>query len=228
MFKYETHLHTSPVSRCAGSSVKESLEYYKSLGYDGVFLTNHFIDGSFGGDRTLPYEDQINFLFTDYESALEIGKEIGLKVFFGTEISYSGTDCLIYGLDKEWFLAHPEIMQMKRSEELTFLAENGALIIHAHPFREAKYIDHIRLFPRHVHGVEVINACRTEFENEMARLYAESYSLPVFAGSDNHRGPRQSALAGICTETPIESEADFIQKYRNGETTIFYENIDKE
>ena len=46
MYKYETHLHTSPVSKCAIASVRDSLEFYKSLGYDGVFITNHFIQGN--------------------------------------------------------------------------------------------------------------------------------------------------------------------------------------
>ena len=221
MFKYETHLHTAPVSKCARATVRESLEFYKNLGYDGVFLTNHFIDGNFSGDRSLPYADQIEFYFSDYESALEIGKELGIKVFFGAEISYAGTDFLVYGLDKKWFLAHPEIMKMRKSEELAFLMQNGALIIQAHPFREGSYIDHIRLFPRHVHGVEVINACRTELENEMPKLYAEKYSLRFFAGSDNHRAHLQTALAGICTEKPISSELDFIEKYLGGETKLF-------
>ena len=44
MYRYETHLHTFPVSRCAIASVEESLKYYKELGYDGVFITNHFPD----------------------------------------------------------------------------------------------------------------------------------------------------------------------------------------
>ena len=228
MFKYETHLHTSPVSKCARAGVRENLEFYKGLGYDGVFVTNHFIDGNIDLDRTLPYEDQIEFFFSDYESALEIGKELGIKVFLGAELAYKGTDFLVYGLDKAWFLSHPEIMSMKKSEELTFLAENGALIIQAHPFREAKYIDHVRLFPRHVHGIETVNANRTEFENKMAEIYAENYGLPVFAGSDNHKGASQTALAGIWTEAPIENELDFIQKYRSGEVKIFSENLSKE
>ena len=45
-FLYETHLHTLPVSRCGHYSVRENLEFYKSLGYEGVFITNHFIDGN--------------------------------------------------------------------------------------------------------------------------------------------------------------------------------------
>lgn len=44
MFRYETHLHTAPVSRCAAASAEESVSFYKSIGYDGVFITNHFVD----------------------------------------------------------------------------------------------------------------------------------------------------------------------------------------
>jgi hypothetical protein len=50
MYKYETHLHTSPVSKCARASVKDVLEFYKSLGYEGIFLTNHFLDGNINVD----------------------------------------------------------------------------------------------------------------------------------------------------------------------------------
>ena len=62
-YLYETHLHTAPVSRCARASVRESLEFYKELGYEGVFITNHFIDGNIGCDRNLPYEERIEFYF---------------------------------------------------------------------------------------------------------------------------------------------------------------------
>ena len=65
-------------------------------------------------NRGVIYEEKIKFYFSDYEEALELGKKIGLKVFLGVELSYKGTDFLIYGLDKEWFLAHPEILEMKR------------------------------------------------------------------------------------------------------------------
>lgn len=229
MFKYETHLHTSPVSRCAIASVREQLEFYKELGYDGVFITNHFIDGNINIPSTATYEEKIEFYFSDYEEGVRIGNDIGLKVFFGAELSFKGTDFLVYGLGKEWFLAHPEITEMKKSEELSFMAEAGALIIQAHPFREAGYIDHIRLFPRNVHGVEVINACRTEFENSMAKLYAESYGLIHFAGSDNHGGRGKDTLAGMCSKKPITNEKDFVKKVKNGKmkTFVFTPSLEK-
>ena len=222
MFKYEMHLHTSPVSACACASVRENLEFYKKIGYDGVFITNHFFDGNAGFDRTLPYEDKINIYFSDYEDGIKIGKELGIKVFCGVEMSYKGTDFLVYGLDKEWWLSHPEIADMKKSVQLPFLIENGALIFQAHPFREAKYIDHIRLFPC-VQGVEVINAGRTDHVNQMAELYAEHYGKLRIAGTDNHLGADVKMLAGVCTQKPIESVEDFIHAMTNGETELFHE-----
>ncbi len=222
MFKYETHLHTSPVSACARASVRETLEFYKSLSYDGVFITNHFIDGNISHDhRSLPYDEKINFYFSDYEEALLLSEEIGIKVFCGVEQSYKGSDFLVYGLDKQWFLSHPEITEMKKSDELAFLRENGAFIVHAHPYREAAYIDHIRLFPRCIDGVEVINANRTELENRMAKIYADNYGFYETAGSDNHSAKSQKMLAGVCSDEPIDSENDFIEFVKQGKFTLF-------
>ena len=221
MYKYETHLHTFPVSRCAKADVTENLTFYKSLGYDGVFITNHFLDGNINYDKTRPYAEQIEFYFSDYEKAIEVGKSLDIRVFCGVELSYGGTDFLVYGLDKAWFLAHPEIMDMKKSEELALMMDHGALIIQAHPYREARYIDHIRLYPGHVHGIEVVNANQTESANKMAAIYAQNYDLIEFAGSDNHRGPQQTVLAGICCESPICSIEDFISKVKSKQVQIF-------
>ena len=102
MYRYETHLHTHPVSKCARAGVRESLEFYKELGYDGVFITNHFLDGNINIDADVPYAERISFYFSDYEEALRLSNEIGIKVFCGVEMSYKGTVFLVYGLDKEW------------------------------------------------------------------------------------------------------------------------------
>ena len=226
MYKYETHMHTYPVSKCAKADVRDSLEFYARLGYDGVFITNHFLDGNINVDASLPYEERIRFYFSDHEAAAELAEQTGIKVFCGVEMSYKGTDFLVYGLDKAWYLEHPEIMDMKKSEELPYFMEQGALVIQAHPYREANYIDHIRLFPRCVHGVEIINANRTEFENKMAELYAKEYGLIPFAGSDNHVGSAQRHLAGMCSKTPLNSVQDFIDMVKNREMDVFTLEVD--
>ena len=221
MFKYETHLHTKPASLCASATAKEQLEHYKSLGYDGVFITNHFYDFNVNNDDE--YIEMLNRFYNDYELGVVIGNDIGIKVFSGVEITYCGTDFLIYGLNKEWFAAHNDIYNMDIKTKLELFRDNGALVIQAHPFREAGYIDHIRLFPRSVHGVEVFNACRNELENSMAKLYADKYGLIHFSGSDNHSGSKQNRYGGMQSNVPIVSVEDFIDKVYNGTLSIICE-----
>lgn len=221
MYKYETHLHTYPVSGCARATVEESLRFYKSLGYDGVFITNHFIDGKINIDKSLPYEDQINFYFSDYEKGLELSEEIGIKVFSGAELSYEGSHFLVYGLNKEWFLAHPEITTMPKSDELNLMIENGALVIQAHPFREGKKKKPLHLYPRCIHGVEIINTKSPKKENDFAKIYCNYYDLIEFAGSDNHSAEKHELLAGVCTNEPVLSVEDFIKMVKNRKAEIF-------
>ncbi len=232
MYKYETHCHTAPVSKCGKASAEDTVRFYKQLGYDGIFLTNHFLDGNINLEaRKLPYREQVGFYFSDYEEAVRIGSSVGLKVFPGVELSYGGTDFLVYGLEKEWYLEHPEILEMKKSEELPFMMEAGAFIIQAHPYREAYYIDHIRLFPRSVHGAEVINSNQAWESNGPAGIYADHYGLLKTAGSDNHWGTNAFArlrekgfrpeLAGMCSDTELNSVQDFVDSVKNGTMKLF-------
>ena len=132
-----------------------------------------------------------------------------------------GTDFLIYGLSKEWYLSHPECVKVSAKEMLTMMAEDGALIVHAHPFRDASYIDHIRLFPYHVHAIEIDNCGNKDFQNEMARLYADCYGLPHSAGSDNHNAGYIDRLAGVEFEEPINTIEDFVERMKRGEGHTF-------
>ena len=224
---YETHMHTSPVSRCGHVGVRESLEFYKEAGYDGVFITNHFLDGNNGVDRTLSYEDQIKYFFSDYESGIEMSDQIGIKVFCGAELSHHGTDFLVYGLDKDWYLEHGEIMQMRKKDELELMMNSGALVIQAHPFREANYIECIRLYPRQVHGVEIYNACRTDRENELAEQYARDYGLLPFSGSDNHNVKVQTKLGGMMFDSPLIDELDFVNRIKRGQGDLIKITVNK-
>ena len=111
---------------------------------------------------------------------------------------------------------------MKKSDELKYIRENGGFVVQAHPFRQAGYIDHIRLFPDATDGVEVINACRKDEENKMAELYASFYGFFKTGGTDNHLGSKIPKLAGMESKTQINSEAEFIEAVKNNKMKIFY------
>lgn len=225
MYYYETHLHTLPVSGCARWSATEAVKYFKDAGYAGIFITNHFLDDDIPEIRALPYERQIELYFADYEEGLQAGREVGLAVFSGVEVSYKKTDFLIYGLNKQWYLDHPQIDGMPIKDFLSLAKNEGALVIHAHPFREARSIDHVRLYPRSVHGVEIHNGNRSEFENKMAQWYADNYGLLHFAGSDIHGKESHCERYGMCSETPILDEQDFVKKVMAGEMETFHKTL---
>ena len=70
MFKYETHLHTIESSRCGSTSAAEYPAYYKSLGYSGIFITDHFFNGNCRISNDLPWEDRVNMFCRSYELAI--------------------------------------------------------------------------------------------------------------------------------------------------------------
>ena len=112
--------------------------------------------------------------------------------------------------------------------------EAGALVIQAHPYREANYIDHIRLFPRHVHGAEIINSGQAWESNTIAPVYAKQYHLLMTCGSDNHWAGEvfqklkekgyKPEIAGMCSETEIVSVEDYIEQVRAGTMEMFLMN----
>ena len=222
MYKYETHLHTLPMSKCSVADSESSLQFYRDIGYDGVFVSNHFSLKNIGVDG-VTYEQKINDFFDDVETSKAIGKRIGLKVFSGLELGNHGADFLVYGVGREFFLQNPDFADIDILDKLTRIKDAGGLIIHAHPFRQTKTPRAIRIFPFHVDGVEVYNTNREGQKPELAAMYAKEYGLREFAGTDNHQASKHTLLGGMQCETPVKDEADFIAKFRAGELSAFTE-----
>lgn len=220
MNKYETHLHTSETSACAGATGAAQAMFYKSKGYRGIFVTDHFFNGNTTVPNELNWEEQVEKFCLGYENAKKCGDEIGLDVFFGWEYSYKGTDLLTYGLNKEWLLKNPKILELDVNSYCDYVRDEGGLIVHAHPFREASYISMIRLLPRKCDGCEIVNSNRTGLENKMALLYAENYNLLPLAGSDNHTAA-QETLNGIVFEKRLSDEKEFVELVKKKEYRLF-------
>ena len=202
-YRYEMHLHTAEGSRCADRTVEEQLTLYRDLGYAGVCLTDHFLNSgscTLRDREGLTWDEIISHIMLPYHKAQKITADWDMDVFFGFEYTCGGTDFCIYGIGEDWLRAHPDQLSWKPNDYFDAVRTDGGFVVQAHPFREARYIDCIRLYPRSVDGVEIRNANRTAHENHMAEIYAREYGLPVFAGGDNHHGI-QMYLAGI--QTPM-------------------------
>lgn len=217
-YRYETHLHTCEGSACASASGAEMARIHKELGYTGIFVTDHFFNGNTAVPKGLPWRERIELFCLGYEHAREEGEKIGLDVFFGFEYGVHAADFLVYNLDKEWLLQHEDIDRMDARRAFFKMHQSGGFIIHAHPFRERDYIDHIELFPRDVDGVEIVNGAHLKQPevNDRAKIYAMMYGLPGTAGSDSHHVhglPR----SGVELPRKVIQATDYLEMVQAGE-----------
>lgn len=223
MYFYEMHCHTSEGSDCSSSTGEEMAVYYKSLGYDGIFITDHFFNGNSRINSTMPGESwkkRVEAYCKGFENAEKKGREIGLEVFFGFEFNYMGTEWLVYGLSKEWLLENEKIMDMKPPRFLKYFRESGGYVVQAHPFREAPYIDTVRILPDYVDGIEVFNAKNCGRANDIAKFYATAKEIPQTCGSDCHHDKDDNLCAMGC-EVKINSVSEFFERLRNGDLKLF-------
>ena len=215
MMRWETHVHTAEGSACGKASAAEMAAGCWEAGYDGMIVTDHFWHGNTAVNRDLPWPDWVRQFCLGYEHAREAGKLLGLRVCFGWEYSWDGTDFLTYGLSPAWLLAHPETVTFAPQDYLRLIRHSGGCIVHAHPFREASYVPLIRLLPDQVDAVETYNKGNFEdIYNDRARWYAESYGLPQTSGSDAHAAGVFGG--GILTDADIHTTEDYAAAVLHG------------
>lgn len=226
-FLYETHLHTSFGSACARNTPEEMVLAAKQMGYAGIFVTEHNWRGNSCIDRTLPWPTWIDRMAYSYEVAREVGERVGLSVFFAYEAGFFdkphfGAEFLIYGLSPQWLKAHPELRDMDAPEHLALVRSAGAMVIHAHPFREASYIERVILLPELVDGIEGVNAAHSNSRSgaharavydQRAMEYARRLGLPMTAGSDIHTN--ELFGGGVAFREPLRSVEDYCRAIRS-------------
>ena len=226
MYKYETHCHTKEASKCARWTSDECVRHYKKLGYDGIFVTDHFFNGSNCVPKDIPWEERVAQYVSGYENAKKTGDEIGIDVFFGVEFNFGQTEFLIYGIDRDFLLAHPDCDKMEMREFIELCHEHGYFCVHAHPFRQRKYIKCLRLYPEVTDAVEVINSAHPGSAEEgwifddRATAYARSFGFPVTGASDCHYDA-EPWMGGIYTEEKITCWQDYAELVKAFKVTPF-------
>ncbi|EKD97535.1 MAG: hypothetical protein ACD_23C00877G0002 [uncultured bacterium] len=170
----------------------------KYLGIDAVCITEHY-----------SYEAS--------EPVEQIGRDEGLLVLRGVEISTHRGHLLAYGVEDDgWNLWGrdnylPLEMVIERINAL------GGICVPAHPFREvglASLLDGIRDLEGIV-ALESHNGNNCEADNQLAIQAAIERGLPTLGGSDCHK---TEAVGRCATEflEPITCMADFISAVRGG------------
>lgn len=91
----------------------------------------------------------------------------------------------------------------------------GVCAVHAHPFRDGMAVAD----PKGLFGIETFNGGTSAFRNDLARQFAEHYSLSKTSGSDIHDMTRL-AKGGIRTERRIRTPEDLVSVLRSGEYSL--------
>lgn len=220
MYKIETHLHTSHVSRCGHLDAGELAERYAGAGFGGIIVTDHFNRITFdylGLDPAGP-GDKVGAFLEGWRRLKEEGTRRGLRVYKGAELRFDEceNDYLLYGWPDE-LLSDPEaVFRMGVAAFAPLARAAGAVMFQAHPYRRsctpaiACYLD----------GVEVRNTNpRHENYNDRAEEYAAQFGLPRLEGSDCHQ-VGDEARAGILVEELPEDSRAMAQLIRAGRYTL--------
>ncbi len=220
-FKYETHCHTSETSACGKSTGAELAAYFHALGYTGVFVTDHFLNGNTTVTDDLPWHERVTLFSRGYEMMAEQGARLGLDVFFAWEYSYGWAHFMTYGLSRDWLHAYPDMLEWDVLEYFDRVRADGGTIVHAHPFREK--VEIIQLIPGKVDAIEVVNPGRPDDANQHALDFALSFGLPQTAGSDIH-SVRSKRLCGIATYQRLSGGRDYADAIISGKASLFDED----
>ncbi|MBQ8814280.1 MAG: histidinol-phosphatase [Lachnospiraceae bacterium] len=231
-YLYETHLHTSQGSACGKVPGSGMAQVAKERGYTGIIVTDHHWGGNTRPDKSQPWEQWVDEFCSGYEDAKKTGDKIDLDVFMGWESGFNATEFLVYGLDKTWMKAHPELKTCSVEEQYKLVHEAGGMVIHAHPFREAHYIPEIRLFPEWVDGIEAINAQHSNPKvtghynpdyNHRAVSYGREHNFPMTAGSDIHR--TDLLMGGVAFSHRLTSIQDYIETIKSREGYVLTDGV---
>ena len=185
-YLYETHLHTSEASACGKVRGADYIDFMKSRGYSGMIVTDHFFNGNCAIIEDIPWSEKVRRYMSGYEGAKAASAGKDFDVLFGVEFNFEGDEYLIYGIDERWLLENEDVIWLPRREVYKRVHDAGAVMIHAHPYRERYYLSDIKLTPGICDGIEVYNAANNDNQNALGYQYAKSLGLPMTAGSDIH------------------------------------------
>ena len=173
----DIHTHTYPTSVDSFIDADELIEQAKSIGLDGVCITDH--DG-----------------FWDHREVDDLSRRHNFLVLPGCEVTTEEGHLLVYGLRKYIFGMHRATFVKDKLDR-----EEGAMVV-AHPYRrtyrkgahtsESAYYEMLERASRNhvfdmVNAVEVFNGRGLDEENAFSRDLAKWFDLPGTGASDAHK-----------------------------------------
>ncbi|GAB4175566.1 MAG: PHP domain-containing protein [Rhodocyclaceae bacterium] len=170
----------------------------RSLGLDGVCVTEHH-----SVEASAP--------------VARIGREEGLLVLRGVEVSTDRGHLLAYGIEDDSWNRWGQDNYLPMDAVIERINELGGICVPAHPYREigvASLLDRL-LDLQGIAAVETHNGGNVDTDNDLAQRAARHLKLPGLGGSDCHKA---SAVGRCATEfaLAVRDMRDFVAAVRAG------------
>jgi predicted metal-dependent phosphoesterase TrpH len=187
--RFDLHVHTR-ISPCSDLEPEEVLRHARSLGLDGVCITDH---------DTMAIAAHLT----------EGVQEDGLVVVFGMEYATLDGDFLLFGPFEELEPGLPAV------EILPLVNAMGGVAVAAHPFRLNRMVSEFVLREGLCVHVEAVNGRNSGWENRQVELWRERYRFFECGGSDAHT---LEELGRVTTRFSMQvtSRADLIATLKDG------------
>ncbi|HOV70364.1 MAG TPA: PHP domain-containing protein [Clostridia bacterium] len=113
-YKYDLHIHTRESSMCGGVYAADIVQNYRSAGYDGIAITDHYFDYGFSCIKANTWDEKIDKLLSGYKTAKKAAQGTGFSVILGMELRFEGSldDYLVYGFDEEFLREHRKLCKL--------------------------------------------------------------------------------------------------------------------
>ncbi len=170
----------------------------KALGLDGLVVTEH---------HSLEASEPVE----------RIGREEGLFVLRGVEISTDRGHLLAYGVADDGWNIYGRNNYIPLAEVVERINGLGGICVAAHPFRDIGLSSLLEglLDVQGIAAIETHNGGNVDSDNELAISAAAHMGLPSLGGSDCHK---REAIGRCATEflSPVTDMASFIAAVRAG------------
>lgn len=204
-YKIETHAHSNPASSCSNFTPGEVAERYSGQNFDGVVLTNHFLNMNVDGVNNA--KEYAKWYLEDYHKFSYECEKLHLKAYLGLEIRFcnvNNNDFLVYGIDEEDVFGAAEYLN---SDIETFYKEfknDRNVILQAHPFRQGsepadtEFVDGYEAYNMHPNHNNRPAVC-VEFVKKQREGFL------VCGGTDFHHEGHQGMIATMTETLPEDS-----------------------
>ncbi len=208
----DLHCHSSGISTCCRLPYERVIDEALNAGYKGIVLTNHYTKDYL---KDLSISDFVEKYVEEYRLAESYGKTVGLKVFFGVELTMEfdkKVHLLVYGITFSQLKENPYLFDMTLSELSSFCKENNLTLIQAHPFRNGATV----LDTRFLDGVEI--NCHPKYGNAYSKELieiAQNKNISVTCGCDYHGDTAYRAKGGLFIPEYVKTDIDLAEYLKN-------------